>query len=139
MNSWAGWPLERFLYVFIGAAFLLVWLQASLYHWRGGFHNKFMWGPVLYTPLLVVAALSLAATPSAAMFFVAVYAIGVLEGLAGTVLHLQGITRMVGGFNVRNVMAGPPFLLPLIYMCLALLGLLIHYWPQLSGGAAAAV
>jgi hypothetical protein len=130
MQSWQGWPLERLIYAFLAAAYLLVWAQVTLFHWRAGFHNKFMWGPVLYTPLLIIGALALVFTPGARPLFVVLFAIGALEGLAGTFLHLRGIAEMVGGFNLRNVMAGPPFILAFVYAALSLLGMLVAYWPR---------
>jgi hypothetical protein len=130
--AWAGWPLERFLYLFLAAAFLLVWLQVTLLHWRGGFRSKFMYGPVLFTPLLVVAGLAMGMTrqPAVSACFLVIYAVGVLEGVAGTALHLRGCAMMVGGVNLRNLMAGPPLFLPIIYLAVAALGLLIYYWPK---------
>lgn len=137
MASWDGWPLERLLYIFIGVAYLLVWGQVTLYHWKGGFHNKFMWGPVLYTPLLVIIALvhGFVRGQGVETVFVLLFAIGVLEGLFGLFAHLKGIAKRVGGFNLQNLMSGPPFSLPIMYAALSGLGLLVHYWPHISGSA----
>lgn len=139
MDGWIGWPLERFFYIFLGLAFLLVWGQVTLLHWAAGFRSIFMWGPVLYTPVLVLAALLLALTraPWAELTFVVVFAIGVLEGAFGTYKHFHGVAEQVGGFNLRNFMAGPPVLLPIIYMALAATGLLVYYWDALIPAAQA--
>jgi hypothetical protein len=46
---------------------------------------------VFFTPLLVLAGPALAVTraPAVGLTFVVVYAVGVLEGLAGIALHLR--------------------------------------------------
>ncbi len=135
MQSWTGWPLERFVYLFVGAAYLLIWLQVSLYHSRAGFRNKFMWAPVLYTPLLFIVALLMGFLHGGALdtVFVALFAIGAVVGLIGTVLHAKGVGSMVGGFNLRNLMAGPPIVLAVVYLAVSGFGLLVFYWPQIAG------
>jgi hypothetical protein len=139
MEDWNGWPVERLIYLFLGVAFLVVWAQLTLFHWRGGFRSKTMWGPVIFTPLLTLIALVYAFNRAdlAQTIFVWVFAIGVLEGLVGFVLHLKGIAAQVGGFTLRNIASGPPALLALTYAALAGFGLLVHYWPRIAGGTGA--
>ena len=134
MESWQGWPLERLMYLFLGAAFLLVWAQMTLLHWKGAFRHKAMWGPVLFTPITVIVSLAhgFFTGETIGMVFVVVFAIAALEGLIGTVLHLKGTAAQVGGLTLRNIAMGPPFILPFIFMALAGLGLLIHYWPKIA-------
>jgi hypothetical protein len=55
--------------------------------------------------------------------------------LVGTYFHIRGIVSQVGGFTVRNAATGPPPLLPLIYAALGAFGLLVNYWPQITGRA----
>jgi hypothetical protein len=135
MESWQGWPLERFMYLFLGAAFLLVWVQMTLFHWRGAFRHKAMWGPVLFTPITVVVALvhGFVRSETIGMVFVVVFAIAALEGLIGTFLHIKGAAAQVGGLNLRNITTGPPPVLPFMFMCLGLLGIVIYYWPAITG------
>ena len=128
MQYWQGWPIERFLYLFLGAAFLLVWIQVALFHWKGGFRSKAMWGPVLYTPLLVLAAFAMVITPQAATAFLVITIVGIVEGLIGTVMHLRGISKMVGGMTLRNFIAGPPAILPVVYTALCAAAVIIYYW-----------
>jgi hypothetical protein len=137
MNAWDGWPLERVVYLFLGAAYLLVWIQLTLLHWRGAFRNRIMWGPVLFTPIAVLAALLIALTREgiAPTVFIVVFALAVLEGLIGTAYHLKGVASQVGGFNARNAATGPPPLLPLIYAALGAFGLIVYYLPQMKGRA----
>jgi hypothetical protein len=51
--------------------------------------------------------------------------------LIGLVLHLRGVAQRVGGFTLRNITAGPPFLLPLAFGALALTGGLAVVWQAL--------
>jgi hypothetical protein len=59
---------------------------------------------------------------------VAIFAVGLLDGLLGVVLHLRGIAARVGGFTLRNMTAGPPPLLPVAFAALALTGGLAVVW-----------
>ena len=136
MEGWQGWPHERLVYLFLAIAYLAVWVQLTLYHWRGAFRSKAMWGPVIFTPVASLAALLYVFSRAewAQSAFVVVFAIAALEGLMGTALHLKGVASQVGGFNLRNVTTGPPFVLPIMYMALAAFGLLVHYWDRIAGG-----
>jgi hypothetical protein len=137
MQPWTDWPLERLMYLFLSAAYLLVWVQVILFHWRGGFRHLAMWGPVLYTPLLVVVALLMGFLRGGILetAFGWIYAIGLIEGLGGMALHARGVATMIGGINLRNLMGGPPVILPTMYAALSGLGLLVFYWPEITGAS----
>ena len=102
-----------------------VWVQVTLMHWAGGFKHVAMWGPVVATPLFAAAAVAGAVTRDGAFGWVvaAVMGVAVLEGLVGVGFHLLGIVRQVGGLSMRNVLAGPPPMLPLAYALIGVLGL----------------
>lgn len=135
MVPWNGWPFDRLIYLFLGAAYLMMWIQVTLSHWRGGFRNPFMWGPVLATPFISGVALMMGfyRGDMLELIFVVLFAAGVLEGMVGTFFHLRGAGSMVGGLTIRNLMSGPPVMIPMMYMALAAFGLLIHYLPSLGG------
>ena len=61
----------------------------------------------------------------------AVFAFGIVDGLIGIAEHLRGITRRIGGFSLRNLMSGPPPMLPVAFMALALTGALALVWEAL--------
>ncbi|HEY0867018.1 MAG TPA: hypothetical protein VGE01_06560 [Fimbriimonas sp.] len=127
--------MERLLYLFLGAAYLLVWIQLTLLHWRGAFHHRMMWGPVVVTPIVVLAAvaLGLSRQDATATLFNAAFAIATVVGLIGTYYHLRGVASQVGGFTLRNAATGPPPVLPLIYSALGAFGLIVNAWPQIAG------
>lgn len=130
---WSHWPVERLVYVFLAIAWLAVWAQVTLLHWRGGFRSPFMWGPVFYTPVLALVSLVLALyrVGVTEILFIVVYALGVVEGLFGAYKHFGGVKSHIGGFTLRNFIQGPPAVLPIIYAALALFGLVVYYWDEI--------
>jgi hypothetical protein len=49
-------------------------------------------------------------------------AFGVLDGLLGVYYHLRGMASQIGGFSTRNLLSGPPPMLPLAYAAMGVLG-----------------
>lgn len=99
--------------------------EATLLHFRGAYHNPFMWAPVVLPP---VAALSLArdaagGTPTrlTSGLLIATAALG----LIGTGFHAYGVSRNMGGWKNwrQNVLAGPPLPAPPSFTGLALAAL----------------
>lgn len=130
MEPWAGWPFARVYLLALAVAFVVVGLQVFLLHWRAAFHAKAMWAPVVVAPVVAVAAVAASTTRAglAGWSAAAVFVVALAVGLVGTVLHLRGVARRIGGFTLRNLTAGPPFLLPLAFGALALTGLLALVW-----------
>ena len=133
MDPWEGWDFQRFYVLFVGAAFLLLGLQVFLFHWRAAFSRRTMYLPVLAAPLLALAAIVAAITREGAIGWiaVAVFAVGVLGGLVGVYEHLRGIGYRIGGFSLRNLVAGPPPLLPATFAAVAFSGGLAILWGAL--------
>jgi hypothetical protein len=133
MESWGGWPFARLYMLLVALAFLVVGLQALLFHWRAGFRRLTMYGPVLLAPVLVLAGVLGALQRDGFLGWaaLAVFALGIVDGLVGVFEHLRGIARRIGGFSLRNLMSGPPPLLPLAFMALALTGALALVWEAL--------
>lgn len=125
MPDWGGWGLDRAVVVFSAIAYLVVWVQVSLYHWAGGFKHVAMWVPVVATPLVVAGALAGVAERESPWGWVAfgLLAFGALDGLAGLYYHLRGIASQIGGFSTRNLLSGPPPMLPVAYTAIGVLGL----------------
>jgi hypothetical protein len=121
MDGWEGWDFQRFYLLFVAVAFVLLGTQVFFFHWRAAFAHRSMYLPVIAAPLLAVAALAAAVTRDGAVGWiaVAVFAIGVLGGLFGVLEHARGVLGRVGGFSLRNIVAGPPTLLPLTFAAVA--------------------
>jgi hypothetical protein len=104
-----------------------LWLEIAALHFRGSFHNRAMWVPVVSLPLIVgggAASLLIRDEKRSRAIFLPFTLLMSLVGAAGTFFHLLGVGRQMGGFrNWRyNVVTGPPFPAPLQVMLLGLLG-----------------
>lgn len=130
MNEWDGWPLDRAALLLCAGMYAGIWLQVTLMHWAGGFRKAPMWAPVLATPLFVAAAAVGAVDRGGALGWAmaVVLAVGVAEGLVGSALHVRGIVGQVGGWSLRNVLSGPPPVLPLAYSLVGVLGFTALVW-----------
>jgi hypothetical protein len=133
MEAWDGWPFARLYMLLVALAFAIVGLQVLLFHWRAAFRRLTMYGPVLLAPVIVVAGVVGALKRDGLLGWIvlAVFALGIVDGLVGIVEHLRGISRRIGGFSLRNLMSGPPPLLPVAFMALALTGALALIWEAL--------
>lgn len=125
MENWDGWETGRVVLVLAAILYAGIWVQLTLYHWGAAFRHPAMIAPVAVTPLIVIAALLGVVDGDGVLAWIAAaaLAIGVLEGLAGEYFHLRGTGYMVGGFTLRNLIVGPPPLLPIAYSLAGVLGL----------------
>ena len=99
--------------------------EAALLHFRGAYHNPFMYVPVVLPPI-AAASLSrdvIADTPSATSrnLLLATAAMG----LIGAAFHAYGVHRNMGGWHNwrQNLLAGPPLPAPPSFTGLAIAGL----------------
>ncbi len=137
METWRVWTPQRFLFLFIGLAYMMVWIQALLFHWRGAFRHRPMWGPVLTAPVLSAMGIVFAFIYGGviSVLFLILFLIGAMEGIAGIYYHLKGIRHYIGGFSLRNFMVGPPIILPMTFMVFSVVALLVYFlWPLPAGG-----
>jgi hypothetical protein len=133
VDAWDGWPFARLYMLLVALAFAVVGLQVLLFHWRAAFRRLTMYGPVLLAPVLVLAGVVGALKRDGALGWIVlvVFALGIVDGVVGVFEHLRGIARRIGGFSLRNLMSGPPPLLPVAFMALALTGALALVWEAL--------
>lgn len=133
MDAWEGWDFQRFYLLFVALAFVLLGAQVFLFHYRAAFSRRSMYLPVLAAPLLALAAFvaALARDGAIGWIAVAVFAVGVLGGLYGVLEHARGVLYRVGGLTLRNILTGPPTLLPLTFAAVAFSAGLAVLW----GGA----
>lgn len=123
--------LPRVLVLLASLAVPGVMLEMWYSHHRGNFHRAPMMIPMAYPPLFAAAGfLLLATTASWAAWVYGALAGGlVLIGLLGLFFHVQGVARQTGGWNLDNVMVGPPTMAPLSFAGLGALGLLaLAHW-----------
>jgi hypothetical protein len=99
--------------------------EAALLHFRGAFHNPFMFVPVTVPPAaaaLMVAAIRWSGVRRAARW--SLYATAG-AGVAGSLFHIYGVSRNMGGFYnwSQNILNGPPIPAPPSFTGVALAGL----------------
>ncbi len=127
---WTGWPLARILMLFAGLGLLIIFIQVTLLHYRQNFRHWAMWGPVIGAPLIGVLALALALfnLPWLQTGVAVLFVIGIITGVGGFVLHVEGVGQRVDGYRMHNFMVGPPVTLPLMVAAMSVLGLFALYW-----------
>jgi hypothetical protein len=84
-------------------------------HFRGSFGDKWMWTPVVLSPLLTVAGLAgVRSERVATTALPAVSALYCLDGVIGVYTHVRGVRKRPGGFGepLYNIVMGPPLLAP---------------------------
>ena len=125
MSPWNGWELGRAVLLLSAVMYTGIWVQLSLFHRAGAFKHWAMFVPVIVTPVFVGGAVLGIAVRDGVWGWIAValLAAGTLEGLAGLYYHLRGIASQIGGFSMRNLLSGPPPVLPLAYSLIGVVGL----------------
>lgn len=128
---WDGWPIERVILLFAGIALLTISLQVGIFHYRQNFRHWTMYGPVVGGPVLGVLAIMLSFynAPLLRTVLAVSLFIGIVLGVTGSVLHINGIGQRVGGYQqTQNFLIGPPVALPIMVTAMSILGLIALYW-----------
>ncbi|HWE59220.1 MAG TPA: hypothetical protein VG228_05950 [Solirubrobacteraceae bacterium] len=89
--------------------------EIYLEHFRGSFGDKWMWTPVVLSPLLTASGLAAVGSTRAARTALPLFSgLYCLDGLIGVYTHLQGVRKRPGGFSepLYNLVMGPPLLAP---------------------------
>jgi hypothetical protein len=106
---------QRLLSATTAASALPLGVEIYINHYGGSFGNRWMWSPVLLSPVVAAAGVAgfvseraaRTVLPAASLLFAA-------NGLAGEYFHLRGVARKPGGFREAsyNLVMGPPSLAP---------------------------
>jgi hypothetical protein len=130
LSEWDAWELGRVVLAAAAVMYAGIWAQVTLFHWGAAFASRAMWAPVILTPFVVLAAVIALVTRAGPWGWVAAgaLALGILDGLYGLYRHLRGTVAQVGGLTMRNLIAGPPPVLPLAYSLIGVVGLLGLWW-----------
>jgi hypothetical protein len=107
--------VQRALSAATAASALPLGLEIYFEHYRGSFGDKWMWTPVVLSPLLTAAGIAGVRSPRAATTWLpAVSTLYCLDGLIGVYTHVQGVRKRPGGFGepLYNIVMGPPLLAP---------------------------
>jgi hypothetical protein len=121
---------QRSMSLLVAGSSLASALEVSYEHYKGSYSN-----PVMYTPVLLGSALTLAS--SAAVFNRRIAKtwmrwlsyITLVDGTVGFCFHIRGVARKPGGWRmpVTNVVMGPPLFAPLLFGTSAYLGVIASY------------
>jgi hypothetical protein len=90
-------------------------LEIYFEHFKGSFGDKWMWTPVLLSPLLTASGLAAVGSSRAARTALPLFsALYCLDGMVGVYTHVQGVRKRPGGFSepLYNLVMGPPLLAP---------------------------
>jgi hypothetical protein len=106
---------QRLLSGLTAAGALPLGAEIFVNHYGGSFGNKWMWTPVVLSPLLAAAGMAGVVSERAATTVLpAVSSVFFLDGVAGVYFHLRGAARKPGGLRAAsyNLVTGPPALAP---------------------------
>ncbi len=100
--------------------------EVGLLHFRGAFHNKLMYAPIIAVPLTGAGMLRACLEPTRQSSRSAGRALATTTalGLIGSGLHAYGVSRNMGGFRnwTQNLFQGPPIAAPPSLTGIALMG-----------------
>jgi hypothetical protein len=122
-----GMPIGRLTAALTAAGLLGTSAEAALLHFRGAYHDPFMYVPVTCAPIAAAAMGEIAVGRSERdrrlwRWWLRLTA---AMGLIGTGFHAYGVHRNMGGWKNwrQNVLNGPPLPAPPSFAALALAGL----------------
>jgi hypothetical protein len=98
--------------------------EAALLHFRGAFHDPFMFVPVTVAPLTAAAMALAAIKPELSRIARPLLQATAAIGAAGSGFHVYGVQRNMGGFGnwKQNLLNGPPLPAPPSFTGVALAG-----------------
>jgi hypothetical protein len=131
VDPWDGWEAARVILLVTAVMYAGIWVQLTLLHWAGAFKRRVMYSPVALTPLFALAPVLGAIERDGPLGWVALGLLGfaIFEGLTGVFFHLQGINYQIGGLlSLRNMLTGPPPILPLAYSLIGVVGVIALVW-----------
>jgi hypothetical protein len=120
-----GLPAGRFLTWGTAVGLAGTVAEAALLHFRGAFHDPFMFLPVSVPPMTAIAVAAAAIKPELIGWAKPMLQATAAMGVAGAGFHAYGVSRNMGGFYnwSQNLLNGPPLLAPPSFTGVALAGL----------------
>ena len=99
--------------------------EVALLHFRGAFHDPFMYVPVTVPPVAAAVLAAAVFTPALRKAARVLMWVTGAAGIAGAGFHAYGISRNMGGFYnwTQNILNGPPLPAPPSFTGVALAGL----------------
>lgn len=99
--------------------------EAALLHFRGSFHNKLMYAPVLIPPAAALMIMRDVLSGRASGLTRRLLQATVALGFGGSILHTVAMERQMGGWKnwTQNLQTGPPIPAPPAFTAMALAAL----------------
>ncbi|WP_126173785.1 hypothetical protein [Altericroceibacterium xinjiangense] len=99
--------------------------EAAVFHFRGAYHNPFMWVPVVVPPIAALALGKAAVTGTVGRITNPALTATAVLGFAGAAFHAYGVSRNMGGWRNwrQNLIVGPPIPAPPSFTGIAIAGL----------------
>jgi len=120
-----GLPAGKVLAAGSASALIGTVAEAALLHFRGAFHNPFMFVPVTLPPLTAIVLAIATLRPGLHRWARVLLKATAVMGIAGTGFHIYGVSRNMGGFYnwSQNLLNGPPVPAPPSFTGVAVAGL----------------
>jgi hypothetical protein len=120
-----GFPAGPLLGLGAAAGLIGTVAEAGLLHFRGAFHDPFMFLPVTLPPATALVLTAAAIRPRLRRLARPMLQATAFLGIAGAGFHAYGVQRNMGGFYnwSQNILQGPPLPAPPSFTGVALAGL----------------
>jgi hypothetical protein len=121
---------QRSMCLLVAGSSVVSTLEVGYEHYKGSYSN-----PVMYTPVMLGAALTVASAAgvfsrgAATSWMRWLSYVTLADGVIGFCFHIRGVARKPGGWRmpVTNVVMGPPLFAPLLFGTSAYLGVIASY------------
>ncbi len=124
----------RAYFLMLGLGTMVTTISAVLDHARTGFENPWLWIPTTVGIFATVVQITLGfierPTRSDLITYAAAMLLLVITGLVGAVLHVEDNLTASGAFVAERFIRGAPFLAPLLFANMGMLGLLVLLDPR---------
>jgi hypothetical protein len=120
-----GYPAGTVIGAGVATAMLATTAEAALLHFRGAFHDPFMYVPVTVPPITALVLAGALFAPGPRKPARLLLRLTAAAGVVGAGFHVYGVSRNMGGFYnwSQNILNGPPIPAPPSFTGVALAGL----------------
>jgi hypothetical protein len=131
-----GRPAGKIVGIGAAVSLLFTTAEAALLHFRGAFHDPFMFVPVTVPPIAAAVLAIAAFEPRLRKAARLLLQITAAAGVAGLGFHTYGVSRNMGGFYnwSQYILNGPPIPAPPSFTGVALAGLAAVRLMEAEGG-----
>jgi hypothetical protein len=124
----------RAYFLMLGLGTMVTTISSVLDHARTGFDNPFLWIPTTVGVFATVVQVTLGyierPTRSDLITYTGAMLLMIVTGLVGAVLHVEDNLTASGAFVAERFIRGAPFLAPLLFANMGMLGLLVLLDPR---------